>query len=408
MYIQLPGSLEVVTCGRYELTIPRSGTAIGRFRYGRSYRSRQDAVAIDPYHLEIREDEYETTALRGMFGALRDASPDLWGRRVLERELQRTDLEEIDYLLHSPQDRAGALSFGNGTVPPAPTRSFNRVVQLAEVRKAAKLLDESAPTAPIPREVQALVAPGTSLGGARPKNVVEDDDGLWVAKFPQKGDRWNNAVVEAAMLALARRCGIQAPNTRVESLGAEDILLIKRFDRQLVTEGYLRSRMVSALTVLDADDVSGSHEEWSYLDFASELQRWSSRPAEDKHELFRRMVFNALISNADDHPRNHALVAPERDWRLSPVYDLTPQPSGAQERLLAMTCGLRGRDSRRSNLLSAPERFGLTPEDSAKIVDNIKSVVSSQWEAEVRRHRGTDSDCNAIQSAFAYEGFEYD
>ena len=140
--------------------------------------------------------------------------------------------------------------------------------------------------------------------------MVEDDQGLWIAKFPQRSDKWNNAPVEAAMLALARRCWIRTPETRVERLGDESVLLVRRFDRDKVEGGYVRHRMVSALTVLDADDRVTDRSAWSYVLLADELRRWSERPAEDRTELFRRVVFNALICNLDDHPRNHALIAP--------------------------------------------------------------------------------------------------
>ena len=199
VYIQLPGSLEPVVCGRFQREVTRDGRAVGRFVYGRSYRERPDAVPLDPIHLPIVPTVFETARLDGVFGALRDAAPDAWGRRVIERIVGRQDLDEVDFLLESPQDRAGALSFGRGPVPPAPVRQFNRVIQLQELRQAAALIEEDRVGEPIPPQIVDLLDPGSSMGGARPKNVVKDDDGLWIAKFPQRGDRWNNAPVEAAM-----------------------------------------------------------------------------------------------------------------------------------------------------------------------------------------------------------------
>src|SRR6185437_2047810 len=176
----------------------------------------------------------------------------------------------------------------------------------------------------LPPQVQELVQPGTSLGGARPKNVVEDDEGLWIAKFPEKNDRWNNARVESAMLQLARECGLQTCDTRVVSVAGGDVLLVRRFDRVKTKGGYYRHRFVSALTILDAGETTGERTRWSYLLLADELRRRSHRVAEDLRELFCRMVFNALISNTDDHPRNHGLIEPRRDFELAPAYDLTP------------------------------------------------------------------------------------
>jgi serine/threonine-protein kinase HipA len=413
VYLQLPGSLETVTCGRYVRQRTREGTHVGRFVYGRSYRARPDAVPLDPFHLPLTADVQETARLEGVFGALRDAAPDAWGRRIIERILGRSDLGEVDYLLESPEDRAGALSFGRGPVPPAPLRDFNRVVQLAELRAAAALLEEDRRDAPVPEQVLGLMQPGTSLGGARPKNVVEDDAGLWVAKFPQRGDRWNNAPVEAAMLSLAGRCGIRAPKTRIECVGGESVLLVKRFDREWAggdggPPAYLRHRMVSALTVLDAEESPTDRRNWSYVSLADELRRWSARPDEDRAELFRRVAFNALISNLDDHPRNHALIAPGRGWRLAPAYDLTPNPRhGMEDRRLAMECGHFGRIARRDNLISQAPRFGLQPDAASAVVDEIRDAVRAHWRGEVMRHGGSDHDCAVIEAAFVYPGFEY-
>lgn len=408
VYLQLPGVLDVVTCGRYEPEILRDGRVVGRFVYGRSYRARADAVPLDPYHLPVTPRRYETARLDGMFGALRDASPDAWGRRVIEKMTGRVDLDELDFLLQGPEDRAGALSFGLGPIPPAPARKFNRILKLAELRRAAHVLEETPAGEPVTVQLAQLADPGTSLGGARPKNVVEDDDGLWVAKFPQRGDRWNNAPVEGAMLALAARCGIRTPEARVEQVDGESVLLVKRFDRTGVGGGYLRHRMVSALTVLDAEDRVTERANWSYLLLADELRRWSERAAADRLELFRRVVFNALISNLDDHPRNHALIAPGREWHLAPAYDLTPQASISLERRdLALECGPLGRMARRDNLIAGAPRFGLEPTNAAVIIEEMKYTVANHWLADVRRLGGTAGDCGLIEAAFVYPGFDY-
>lgn len=246
------------------------------------------------------------------------------------------------------------------------------------------------------------------MGGARPKNTVEDDAGLWVAKFPAREDRWNSAAVEAAMLGLAARCGIRVPELSIERLGSESILLVRRFDRERVDGGYLRHRMASALTMLQANDSVTDRGKWSYLLLADELQRWSSRPADDKAELFRRIVFNALISNNDDHPRNHAVIAARRDWRLAPTYDLTPSPQpGIEERSLALICGHYGRAACRENILSAAPRFGLDAEAANALIDRTAEVIRSRWRSEVLSRGGTARDCELIAPAFLHAGFEY-
>lgn len=419
VYIQLPGTTTVVTCGRYEHQVLPNGSAIGRFAYGQSYLARTDAVPIDPYHLPLRRGTVETARLGGIFGAIRDAAPDSWGQRVIERALGRTELSILDLLLHSPEDRIGALSFGNGLTPPAVVRPFNRVIQLPVLLEVARQVEEESMRGrPLDPQIHDLLVQGSSaLGGARPKNVVEDERGLWVAKFPAKGDRWNNAAVEAAMLGLARRCDIQAPPTRIEQIGSQSVLLVKRFDRDLVVQAddarsadarYLRHRMVSALTVLDAEDLVSERRNWSYLLLADELQRWSARPTADRHELFRRMVLNALVSNMDDHPRNHALIAPGPEFHLAPVYDVTPQAATAIDaRHLALEVGRFGRVARRDNLVSLAPRFSLPVDEAHGIIDRMKAIIAREWEGEIRRQGGTAADCHAVQNAFVYAGFEY-
>jgi serine/threonine-protein kinase HipA len=409
VHIQLPESLEVVTCGRFQHQALPRGAGVGRFVYGRTYRSRPDAVPLDPVHLPISPRTYETAKLGGVFGALRDAAPDAWGRLVIDRLSGRTDLTEIDYLLESPEDRAGALSFGRGAEPPAPVRDFNRVLNLDELRESARLFEAGASTEEVREQVRQVLEPTTSMGGARPKNTVEDDAGLWVAKFPARTDRWNNGSVEAGMLRLAARCGIRVPETRIERLGEESVLLLQRFDRQKVERGYHRHRMASALTLLDAEDSPTDRANWSYLLLADEVQRWSSRPREDKAELFRRVVFNALTSNNDDHPRNHAVVAASKDWRLAPAYDLTPSPQlGRQERDLALVCGMLGTRATRQNLLSASPRFGLVPQEASGLIDRMVEIVRRYWRPDVFAEGGTEADCSAIEAAFVHAGFEYE
>jgi len=409
VYIQLPETLETVTAGRYQLE-SQDGVPIGKFVYGRSYRDNAKAVPLDPFSLPIVPRTFETARMRGIFGALRDASPDSWGRGVIEKQLKRADLSEADYLLHSPEDRAGALSFGLHVEPPGPARRFNRVLQLEVLlREADRYIRDAAPActadAAVAEQVEALVNPGTSLGGARPKNVVEDDDGLWVAKFPHPEDRWNNTRAEGAMLALARECDLHVAESRVQVVAGRDVLLVKRFDREKVDGGYLRHRMVSALTVLGTEDSHRERERWSYALLGDELKRWSHRPDKDLRELYRRMAFSALVSNTDDHPRNHALIAPGPSFELSPAYDITPTPLVSMERRdLAMTIGKFGRYANRANLVSSAGAFRLSEEEAASLFDAMATTVKDRWYATFRREGLSEKDCETVSTAFVYDG----
>ncbi|MFO1295631.1 MAG: HipA domain-containing protein [Rubrivivax sp.] len=419
VYITLPGETEPVTAGRFALTVDRRGVPEGRFVYGRSYLERPNAVALDPVELKLAPRTYATASMGGVFGALRDASPDHWGRRVIQRHLGKAQPSEMDYLLYSPDDRAGALGFGLNQTPPAPKRTFNRTLDLATVQAIADAIvaDEDQPAAGSGDggvayadhdQVEKLMVIGTSMGGARPKAVVEDDDGLWIAKFNRPDDPWNNARVEHAMLTLARACGLVTAESRVVDVAGRDVLLVKRFDREKTDAGYRRARMVSALTLLRAEDTYQSRDKWSYVLLAEELRRVCAEPRQSTAELFRRMCFNALISNVDDHPRNHAVLARATDWSLSPAYDLTPAaPVSLERRDLAMECGDAGRYANAENLLSQSARFLLDVDEARALVDAMEAQVRASWHAIARAAGVSERDCEKIASAFAYPGFDH-
>lgn len=412
VYIVPPGQTEFVTAARFRVSEARSGTAVGEFVYGKRYLERPDAVEFDPVELKLGPTQYETARMGGFFGAIRDSMPDFWGRRVIERHMRKGKLEEFDYLLHGPDDRAGALGFGRNQDPPAPRRQFSRTLDLESLQKIAEaIINDQADQIENKADagqVQELLLEGTSMGGARPKAVVEDDDGLWIAKFSSPTDRWNYPRVEHAFLNLARTSGLHVADSKIATVAGKDILLVRRFDRDRDERGYRRHRMVSALTLLKSDDSPTSSENWSYLLLADEIRRTSADPKTDLRELFARMCFNALISNSDDHPRNHAILAKDKGWRLSPAYDLTPTPTIAKDtRLLAMACGTQGRIARRENLLTAAGRFLLSDEEAAKVIDSMVEMARGEWDSNLRRAGVSKKDCATIATALVYEGFFY-
>ncbi len=408
VYITLPRSTEFVTAGKFVLNADRTATPVGRFVYGQSYLERHDAVPIDPVELKLGKGTYRTTALRGVFRALRDAGPDYWGRRVIEKHAGKPELSELDYLLYAPDDRAGALGFGLNQSPPAPERKFNQTLALKKLQGLADAIiaDEDVPQEAQADQVEDLMLIGTSMGGARPKAVVEDDEGLWIAKFNRPDDNWNHARVEHAMLVLARACGIQSAESKITTVGERDVLLVKRFDREKTKKGYWRARMISGLTLLRTEDTHQHRERWSYVLMAEELRRVCSDPKDDAVELFRRMCFNALISNIDDHPRNHAIIAKDKDWKLSPAYDLIPSmPISTERRDLAMQCGDMGRYAHADNLLSQSARFYLKDDEVTVLIADMQKRIESSWYETARREGVSEQDCETINGAFVYPGF---
>jgi serine/threonine-protein kinase HipA len=411
VYIVPPGATEFVTAGRFRVSPTPDGEAVGEFVYGRRYLERDDAVELDPVELRLRRGPYETARMEGFFGAIRDSMPDFWGRRIIERNTGHTQLEEFDYLIQGPDDRAGALGFGLNVEPPAPRRKFNRTLDLERLLVTADAIikDEPDIAGSAAGQVEALMLLGTSMGGARPKAVVQHDQDLWLAKFSRQDDRWDHPRVEHGLLKLAEACNLTVADSEITTVAGRDVLLVHRFDRHRTEGGYRRHRMVSALTLLQIDDDPTARTDWSYILLADELRRVSAEPAADLRELFGRMCFNAAVSNLDDHPRNHAILAKERDWRLSPAFDLIPSPVIAIDRRdLAMRCGRFGRYANRENLLSEQGRFFLSKTEATVLLDGIVETVRSQWRPVMRLAGVSEADCEAIAGAFLYDGFFYE
>ena len=410
VYIQLPGSFDWVPCASLVVREPGANLFEGTFTYGQRYLKRSGVVALDPFHLPLQEAPHRVTRLKGIPGAVRDASPDAWGRRVIQAKLHRpdADISDTEYLLHGPDDAAGNLRFGLTRDPAPHPRKINRTHQLQALIDASQKLDQDGT---LPWELLESLEPGTRMGGARPKVSIEDEQRIWLAKFPEESDRYNWQRIEYATLELARAAGLDVCRARIERVGTQDVLMLERFDREWNPDrrACARRGFVSGLTVLDAEDGITGRERWSYPLLADELRRWSRDPQADRRELFRRMVFNAMVTNTDDHPRNHALLAAGSGWRLSPAYDLVPQAQMSLERRdLALTVGRFGRAASLYNLLSQTTPFGLSQEAAQAEIDRMLDVVRG-WRDRYRSHgvdqRGLDMLERAIlpPSFFAME-----
>ncbi len=406
-FVHLPGETVPVVCGRFEHRGHGRAT-IGLFTYGQSFLARTDAVPLDPIGLPLVEGTAPPTAtLGGIHGALRDASPDAWGRRVIEYARgERAELTELEYLLSAGDDRTGALVFGVTPTAPMPAGHHHHAVSLPALLHAAELLEADGPVTPEAQHAAALLLQGVTMGGARPKAAIVDDDRMWLAKFPAKSDRVNLAAVEAGLLTLAQRCGLRVPAHRTVRVGGKPVLLVERFDRSGAPSAPLRARYLSGLTLMDAEEMPS--RDWSYLRLAEELRRRSAAPDDDCRELFARATFNALVSNGDDHPRNHAIIAWGReDWRLSPLFDVVPtEPATSRERRLALIAGRYGRVATRANLVSEAAVFRVTPDEAHARIDAMQGILRVEWEDAMREHGASPADLAATRHAIVPAGFE--
>jgi serine/threonine-protein kinase HipA len=370
------GILETVGAGR---------EAGARFRYGRRYLERKDRLPIDPVQLPLPdpgvEREYSTEEGFILFNGIRDAAPDGWGRHLMERAAGARALSEFDYLVATGDSRVGALAFGadlsgpRRMVPWTESELPGENLDLAEMIDAVRELDAAEE---LPIKHRRFLVRGSSLGGARPKSSCEYDGKQWIAKFGRADDRTPMCRVEYVIMTLAAMAGINVPPVRLEKVLGQDIYLVERFDRVPNEAGYRRLPFISGLTILGAHESESSRQ--SYRGLAEQMRRFGSEPAADAKELWRRMVFNILCNNNDDHLRNHGFLWDGRGWRLSPGYDIVSFPQVGTERDLAIGVGRFGRRATLHNALSEVASFGLSKSEGAAIAQTMQQVVKANWE----------------------------
>lgn len=305
---------------------------------------RYPGILIDPALMEVEGPQYATDA-EG-FGFLRDSAPDRWGRLLMRRREAIEAREEgraertllpLDYLLGvADRGRMGGLRFRTDAEGPflddRAVQAIPPTTRLRSLESASRRFEDSEVGADPGSDFQQLLAPGSSLGGARPKASVIDAEGyLWIAKFPSKLDDTDVGAWERVAQILAADAGILTTDSRIERFSkAGHTFLIRRFDRT----GEERHHFASAMCLLGCHDGDDARTGFGYLDLADLITRISVRPQEDLEELWRRVVFSILISNTDDHLRNHGFLWSGRGWRLSPLYDVNPQPEGSSLSLL--------------------------------------------------------------------------
>ena len=381
----------------------RRGLESATFTYTSTYLGTPGTYALDP-ELPLTSGALQTRVGRALFGALTDCAPDRWGRTLLTRReaaLARADgratrtLGEIDYLLGVRDDlRQGALRFRAGadeflasddTGVPALT-DLPALLDLA-----ARADSDTADLA----DLQRLIRVGSSLGGARPKTHVLDNNGrIAIAKFPSANhDTWNVMAWEKVALDLAERSGIDVPPSRLLNLAGRNVLVIDRFDRTSTAD---RIGYVSAMTMLEASD----GDQRSYLEIAEVIENSSARATAELHQLWRRIVLSVLISNTDDHLRNHGFLHERGDvWRLAPAFDLNPNPAPGLK-YLSTAIGDADDSASLSSALSVAEYFRLSEAQARATMREVAAAVS-RWRHVAGLHQLPASEIAAMEPAFA-------
>ena len=421
VYVDIAGELHRV--GRLWARA-RKGRESATFEYDPSWLEYADRFSLEPA-LTLGPGPFHTPSGRSLFGAIGDSAPDRWGRVLMRRaerrraervgETPRT-LMEIDYLLMVDDEaRQGALRFARHDSKSKD--AGGRATQEAKAELGGPFLAEHEaaripPLIDLPRllsaaehvvgdtdsdeDLRLLLAPGSSLGGARPKASVRDRDGhLAIAKFPHKDDEINAVLWEGVALRLAAKSGISVPDWRIEHVLNKPVLLLRRFDR---VQGQ-RIPFLSAMSMLGASD----NEARSYLEFVDALRRYGASPNQDMHALWRRIVFNILISNTDDHLRNHAFLYTGSDgWRLAPAYDLNPVPTDIKPRVLTTAIDLDDGAASLDLAMSVVGYFELDENKAHAIVAEVGMAVGT-WREEAARLGLTPTEINRMASAFEHE-----
>ncbi|MEN8236771.1 MAG: type II toxin-antitoxin system HipA family toxin [Pseudomonadota bacterium] len=388
VWIWLPGKVEPVVAGKL--------TAQGKtlvFNYGKSYLERNDAIAIFDPELPLRAGLLPLLPGMSMPSCLRDAAPDAWGRRIIINKilgaqgkgLDVSQLDELTYLLHSGSDRIGALDFQLSPVNYEPRSPAN--ASLEELLEATERVEKGLPLSP---ELNQALNHGTSIGGARPKALIEEDNTKYIAKFSLQADLYSVVKAEFVAMRLAHLAGLNVAPVSLTRSSNKDVLLIERFDRVLSQKGWQRKCMVSVLTLLELDEMMARYASYENL---SEIirSRFTDASATLK-ELFGRITFNILAGNTDDHARNHAAFWDGKMLQLTPAYDICPQNRTGNEASQAMLIEGNNRMSKISSCLDAAYIYFLSEKDALAIVAQQLNAIAENWQLVCQQADLTDVD----------------
>lgn len=375
VWVWLSGETTPVVAGRLSL----SGDRL-LFNYGRSYLARHHAISLYDPELPLRSGVLPLTPGLKMPNSIRDAAPDAWGRRVIinrksgrkEKDIDPGAVDELTYLLESGSDRTGALDFQSSADTYAAREAST--ASLEELQSATALVEKGVPLTP---ELESALLHASSIGGARPKSMIAAKDRKFIAKFSSQNDVYNVVKAEFLAMRLAEKVGITASPVRLERAAGKDVILIERFDRQRTDDGWQRRAMVSALTLLELDEMMARYA--SYEDLATIIRHRFVAPKQTLKELYARMVFNILCGNTDDHARNHAAFWNGSELSLTPAYDICPQQRSGWEAGQAMLIMGEQRTSQISLCLKAAPLFLLGVDEATGLIAGQIGSIKKSW-----------------------------
>lgn len=375
VWIWLKDQIHPIVCGRLEHKNGRLS-----FNYGKSYLNRADAVPIYGPELPLKPGKQDLFPRLDMPSCIRDGSPDAWGRRVIinqatgskNTDIDDTELDELSFLLMSGSDRIGNLDFQSSATDYRPRSPI--AATLEELQQASELVDKGIP---LTKELDQALNHGSSIGGARPKASIDAGDKKYIAKFSGSTDTYSVVKAEFIAMRLAQKAGINVANVQLTAAHGKDILLVERFDRHQKGEGWCRKAMVSALTIFGMPEMDARYA--SYEDLAEKVRHLFTHPRATLHELYRRIVFNILVGNTDDHARNHAAFWDGKQLTLTPAYDICPQGRTGQEASQAMNIYGANKLSHLGNCLATAHNFQLSEDEACAIIRQLVDAIIKRY-----------------------------
>ena len=380
VWIWLSGETQPVVAGKLE-----AEDGLIHFNYGKSYLERindkNPAIPIYEPELPLKPGVLPLPDGLEMPNCIRDAAPDAWGRRVIinkklgqrGKDTDTGKLGELTYLLESGSDRIGALDFQHSPTEYMPRLANN--ARLEELLESAQRVEQGIPLTP---ELDQALFHGSSIGGARPKALIEDHGTKYVAKFSSSSDVYNVVKAEFIAMKLAALAGLDVAAVKLVKAVGKDVLLIERFDRIRTGDGWSRKCMVSALTMFGLNDMTARYA--SYADFAEIIRHRFFDPRAALREMFGRLVFNILCGNTDDHARNHAAFWDGQELALTPAYDICPQGRAGNEASQAMRISGDNNLSQLKLCLEVVRHFLLSEEDATTIFGHMENVIRENWD----------------------------
>jgi len=408
VWIWLPKETQPVVAGKLE---DDNGNIL--FNYGKSYLERindtNPAISIYEPELPLKSGVLPLLDGLSMPGCIRDSAPDAWGRRVIinkklgrkGKDTDTDDLGELTYLLESGSDRIGALDFQASPTEYVPRSASN--VRLEELLESAERVEKGVP---LTAELDQALFYGSSIGGARPKALIEDKGTKYVAKFSSSTDIYSLVKAEYIAMRLAALAGLDVASVKMTQAANKDVLLIERFDRQPSASGWTRRSMVSALTMFGLNDMTARYA--SYEDLAEIIRYRFIEPKKTLNELFSRLVFNILCGNTDDHARNHAAFWDGKELTLTPAYDICPQGRTGNEASQAMKISGGNNLSKLNVCLEAAHHFMLSQEEAKKIFQQIESAIREHWDEVCAEAQLSEVDKNLLWGRQFLNPFSFD